>query len=130
MDAPEKEVKEDLKGLYDLAVPLGTPVSVIREIADNFDLDLVWRQATLETALEGETVDREVLVFRGDLETIKEARKFMLEALEKAMNRWNEKNDRYRAQYEARLKEAALEKEKDAQNQDDASDVKPSDLVP
>jgi stalled ribosome rescue protein Dom34 len=111
MDVPEKEAekKEDLTGLYDLAVPLGMPVSVIREMVDEFDLDLVRRAARMD--MTGEVMDREILVFRGDLETIMAAKEFMFKALDRKMAEWGSKDkaEKYKKFYDdqvkARLKE-------------------------
>lgn len=94
MDAPDelkkKEEKEDLTGLYDLAIPLGMPVSVMREILDKFDLDLVKRKAKMD--MTGEVMDREILVFRGDLETINAAKEYMFKALDKKIDDWGKKS--------------------------------------
>jgi hypothetical protein len=109
MDSPQKESAEDLKGLYDLAVPLSMPVSVIREIVENFELDLIRRPGKME--MTGEVMDREILVLRGDLETVKAAEKYMFEALDRKLVTWNshEKEDKYKKYYEeqaaARMKE-------------------------
>ena len=114
MDAPveeikQKEEKEDLKGLYDLAIPLGMPVSVMREILDKFDLDLVKRMAKMD--MTGEVMDREILVFRGDLETIMAAKDYMFKALDNKIDEWDKKDraEKYKKFYEdqvkARLKE-------------------------
>ncbi len=100
MDSPQKESKEDLQGLYDLAIPLSMPVSVIREIVENFELDLIRRPGKMD--MTGEVMDREILVLRGDLETVKSAEKFMFEALDKKLASWNshEKEDKYKKYYE------------------------------
>ncbi len=113
MDAPEelkkKEEKEDLTGLYDLAIPLGMPVSVMREILEKFDVDLVRRQGKMD--MTGEVMDREILVFRGDLETITAAQEYMFKALDKKIDEWGQKDrsEKYKKYYEdavkARLKE-------------------------
>jgi len=109
MDSPPKKSAEDLKGLYDLAVPLSMPVSVIREIVENFELDLIRRPGKME--MTGEVMDREILVLRGDLETVKAAEKFMFEALDRKLASWNshEKEEKYKKYYEeqaaARMKE-------------------------
>jgi len=100
MDSPQKESKEDLQGLYDLAIPLSMPVSVIREIVENFELDLIRRPGKMD--MTGEVMDREILVLRGDLETVKAAEKFMFEALDKKLASWNshEKEEKYKKYYE------------------------------
>ncbi len=109
MDSPEKENKDDLKGLYDLAIPLGMPVSVIRELVENFELDLVRRKVKMD--MTGEVMDREILVLRGDLETVKAAEKYMFEALERKTEDWKKKDreEKYKKYYEeqakARMKE-------------------------
>ena len=109
MDSPKNESAEDLKGLYDLAIPLSMPVSVIRELVENFELDLIRRPGKME--MTGEVMDREILVLRGDLETVKAAEKYMFEALDKKLAEWNnnERGDKYKKYYEeqasARMKE-------------------------
>lgn len=110
MDAPKDEEKEDLTGLYDLAIPLSMPVSVIRELVEKFELDPVRRKAKMD--MTGEVMDREILVLRGDLETVMAAKKYMFEALDRKLNSWekNERAERYKKYYEARLKEDAEEK--------------------
>ena len=109
MDAPENEKKEDLKGLYDLAIPLGMPVSVIRELVEKFELDLVRRKAKVD--MTGEEMDREILVLRGDLETVMAAKKYMFEALDRKTDEWkkNERAEKYKKLYEARAQERLKE---------------------
>jgi hypothetical protein len=111
MDDPKKEDKEDLTGLYDLVIPLSTPVSVIRELVEKFDLEPVRRNAKVD--MTGEVMDREILVLRGDLETVMAAKKHMFEALDKKIEGWekNEPREKYKKYYEARLKENAEAKE-------------------
>jgi len=108
MDSPKEEA-EDLTGLYDLAIPLSMPVSVIRELVENFDLDLIRRPGKMD--MTGEVMDREILVLRGDLETVKAAEKYMFEALDRKVAQWDskDKEEKYKKYYEeqaaARLKE-------------------------
>jgi len=108
MDSPNEEA-EDLTGLYDLAIPLSMPVSVIRELVENFDLDLIRRPGKMD--MTGEVMDREILVLRGDLETVKAAEKYMFEALDRKVAQWDskDKEEKYKKYYEeqaaARLKE-------------------------
>ena len=108
MVSPNEEA-EDLTGLFDLAIPLSMPVSVIRELVENFDLDLIRRPGKMD--MTGEVMDREILVLRGDMETVKAAEKYMFEALDRKMAQWNSKDreDKYKKYYEeqaaARLKE-------------------------
>ena len=103
MDAPKnetKENKEDLTGLYDLAIPLSMPVSVIRELVEKFELEALLRPGKME--MTGEVMDREILVLRGDLDTIKEAEKYMFEALDRKVEEWGKKDkeEKYRKFYE------------------------------
>ena len=108
-DSPEKENAEDLEGLYDLAIPLSMPVTVIRDLVENFELDLIKRPGKME--MTGEVMDREILVLRGDLETVKAAEKYMFEALDKKMAEWGnlDREEKYKKYYEeqanARMKE-------------------------
>lgn len=115
MDSPTTENKDDqkdktdLKGLYDLAIPLGMPVSVIRELVDKFDLDLVRRKAKMD--MTGEVMDREILVLRGDLETVEAAEKYMFEALDKKTAEWqkDDKERKYKKYYDEQTAERARE---------------------
>ena len=112
MDSPKnenKENKEDLEGLYDLAVPLSMPVSVIRELVEKFELEALLRPGKMD--MTGEVMDREILVLRGDLETVKAAEKYMFEALDKKIDEWGKKDkeEKYKKYYDeqaaARMKE-------------------------
>lgn len=109
MDSPEKENKEDLKGLYDLAIPLGMPVSIIRDLVEKFELDLVRRKVKMD--MTGEIMDREILVLRGDLETVSAAEKYMFEALDRKTEDWQKKDkeEKYRKYYEEQAKERLKE---------------------
>jgi hypothetical protein len=111
-DSSEQESKEDLKGLYDLAIPLSMPVTVIRELVEKFDLDLVRRKGKMD--MTGEVMDREILVLRGDLETVRAAKEYMFEALDKKMDEWDrkDKEQKYRKFYEERAKEKMEEVKK------------------
>lgn len=100
-DAEIVKDKEDLTGLYDLAIPIGMPMSIIQDLVDSFDLEPVRRNAKVGL-LDGETEEREILVLRGELDTVKAAEKYMFEALDRRVARWerNERSDRYREMYE------------------------------
>ena len=103
MDAPKnetKENKEDLTGLYDLAIPLSMPVSVIRELVEKFELEALLRPGKMD--MTGEVMDREILVLRGDLDTIKEAEKYMFEALDRKVEEWSKKDkeEKYKKFYD------------------------------
>jgi hypothetical protein len=109
MDSAKKEEAEDLTGLYDLAIPLSMPVSVIRELVETFELDLIRRPGKMD--MTGEVMDREILVLRGDLETVKAAEKYMFEALDRKLAEWSSKDreEKYKKYYDeqaaARMKE-------------------------
>jgi hypothetical protein len=110
MDLPERgsseqESKEDLKGLYDLAIPLGMPVTVIGELVEKFDLDVVRRKGKMD--MTGEVMDREILVLRGDLETVMAAKNYMFEALDRKIEEWDKKDkeQKYKRFYEERVAE-------------------------
>ena len=85
------------------------PVSVIREVVENFELDLIRRPGKME--MTGEVMDREILVLRGDMETVKAAEKYMFEALDRKLADWGKKDreEKYKKFYEeqaaARMKE-------------------------
>ena len=85
-----KETKEDLEGLYDLAIPLSMPVTVIRELVEKFDVEPVLRPGKMD--MTGEVMDREILVLRGDLETVKAVEKYMFEALDRKIAQWSSKD--------------------------------------
>ncbi|MHC1631776.1 MAG: hypothetical protein ACXQT4_05780 [Methanotrichaceae archaeon] len=106
MTDTEKESKEDLEGLYDLAIPIGMPVSVIQDLIENFELDPVRRMAKVGL-IDDDVVDREILVLRGELETIKAAEKYMFEALDRRIAKWdkNEQSERYKKMYEKKKRE-------------------------
>jgi hypothetical protein len=99
MDPEEEKSKEDLKGLYDLAIPIGMPVTVIRDMVEKFELDLVKRKAKVD--MTGEVSEREILVLRGDLDTVMEAKKYMFEALDRRIDSWtkDERDERYKKMY-------------------------------
>ncbi|MDD4093037.1 MAG: hypothetical protein PHF94_00305 [Methanothrix sp.] len=109
MESSKEKEAGDLTGLYDLAIPLSMPVTVIRELVENFELDLIRRPGKMD--MTGEVMDREILVLRGDLETVKAAEKYMFEALDKKLAEWGrkDKEEKYKKYYEeqaaARLKE-------------------------
>ncbi len=97
----EIEKREELSGLYDLAIPIGMPLSVIQDLVDRFELEPVRRNAKVGL-LDGESEEREILVLRGDFDTVKAAEKYMFEALDQRIARWerNERSDRYREMYD------------------------------
>ena len=105
----DRENRGDLEGLYDLAIPLSMPITVIRELVEKFDVEPVLRPGKMY--MTGEVMDREILVLRGDLETVKAVEKYMFEALDRKIAEWNstDKEEKYKKYYEEqsrlRLKE-------------------------
>jgi hypothetical protein len=121
----EIENKEELVGLYDLAIPIGMPLSVIQDLVDNFELEPVRRNAKIGL-LDGETEEREILVLRGDLETVKAAEKHMFEALDRRVARWDkdERSDRYKDMYDKSAeKRRQMVKERIAERKDESIDL-------
>ena len=67
--------ENEMEGLYDLMIPPGIPESVIVEMVEEFDLEPVSRAANVEIV---EVDPREILMLRGDLETVNEAHDYMI----------------------------------------------------
>lgn len=66
--------------LYDLVFPPGTPRSIIRDILNNFDIELVDRSEQLSFAnMEGDT--RNLIAARGKKEVMLEVEKFFKEKI-------------------------------------------------
>ncbi|HII07129.1 MAG TPA: hypothetical protein HA349_07425 [Methanotrichaceae archaeon] len=121
----EIENKEELAGLYDLAIPIGMPLSVVHELVDRFELEPVQRNAKIGL-LDDETEEMEILVLRGDLETVKAAEKYMFEALDRRVARWdkNERSDRYKEMYDKNAeKRKQIVKERIADRKDEPLDL-------
>lgn len=74
-DSEGQETIENEMGLYDLMIPPGIPESVIVELVEEFDLEPVSRVANVEIV---EVDPREILMLRGDLETVNEAHDYMI----------------------------------------------------
>ncbi len=76
-DDSEEQVttENEMEGLYDLMIPPGIPESVIVEMVEEFDLEPVSRAANVDIV---EVDSREILMLRGDLETVNEAHDYMI----------------------------------------------------
>ena len=72
----QETVENEMEGLYDLMIPPGIPESVIVELVEEFDLEPVSRTANVEIV---EVDPREILMLRGDLETVNEAHDYMIQ---------------------------------------------------
>lgn len=119
----EFEKREELSGLYDLAIPIGMPLSVIQDLVDRFELEPVRRNAKVGL-LDGESEEREILVLRGDFDTVKAAERYMFEALDRRLARWdrNEQSDRYREMYDRNADERRrMVKERIAEKKEELS---------
>ena len=60
--------------LYDLVVPMGVPMSIIIDMVETFDLEVVDRLISIK---EPEVAQTPVIALRGPLESVLEAEKFM-----------------------------------------------------
>lgn len=74
--------EEDLEGLYDLVIPPGVTHSLIIELVNKFDLEPVKRIMDV-SIIENEVKPSEVLVLRGDKETVDEAHEYLIKVLKK-----------------------------------------------
>ena len=79
--AEDEEKVEDstneLKGLYDLLLPPGIPESIIVELVEEFDLEATMR--VVNTSNENGAIgEREVLVLRGDQDSVNNAHDHMI----------------------------------------------------
>jgi hypothetical protein len=70
----------DEETLYDVLIPPGVPQKIIFDVTEKFDVKVVERMEKLKFAnMEGD--ERELLAFRGPLETVRKVEKYMLEQL-------------------------------------------------
>ncbi|MCP1715094.1 hypothetical protein J2T58_000942 [Methanocalculus alkaliphilus] len=71
--------------LFDLIIPPGVPRTIIRDIATNFDVEIVNRREPLYFAnMEGD--ERDLLAFRGTKDEIVRVEAYMFEELKKFIN--------------------------------------------
>jgi hypothetical protein len=99
------------------------PLSVIQDLVDRFELEPVRRNAKVGL-LDGESEEREILVLRGDFDTVKAAEKYMFEGLDQRIARWerNERSDRYREMYDRNADERRrMVKERIAEKKEELS---------
>ena len=121
MAEAEIEKRTELAGLYDLAIPIGMPLSVIQDLVDRFELEPIRRSAKVGL-IDDETEEREILVLRGDFDTVKAAEKYMFEALDRRIARWDkdERSDRYKEMYDKSAeKRKQMVKERIAERKDE-----------
>jgi hypothetical protein len=72
--------------LYDVIVPPGVPRSILVDVLKKYNVTLVKRKEKLNFAnMEG--MERELLAFRGTKEIIEEVEKFMVDTLQKYVDK-------------------------------------------
>jgi len=69
------EEEKKLEGLYDLVLPVGISEKIIYELLEKFHLDAVKR--TLNVQIVDGVEPRELIVLRGDLDTINRAHDYL-----------------------------------------------------
>jgi hypothetical protein len=70
----------DDEPLYDVLIPPGVPQKIIFDVTEKFDVKVVERMEKIKFAnMEGD--ERELLAFRGTMETAQKVEKYMLEQL-------------------------------------------------
>ncbi|NLV26421.1 MAG: hypothetical protein GXY48_04545 [Methanomicrobiales archaeon] len=71
--------------LYDLVFPPGTPRTIIRDILNKFDIELIDRSETLSFAnMEGDA--RNLIAARGKKEVMLEVEKYFKDQIQKFIN--------------------------------------------
>ncbi|MCD5426077.1 MAG: hypothetical protein LRZ92_06440 [Methanosarcinaceae archaeon] len=79
----ELEEQKCLEGLYDLIVPPGLSSKIIYETVEKFELEALNRDIKVGII---ENDSRDVMVLRGNLETVQAAEKFMYDKLQEWVN--------------------------------------------
>lgn len=69
------EEEKKLEGMYDLVLPIGISEKIIYELLEKFHLDVVKR--TLNVQIVDGVEPRELIVLRGDLDTINRAHDYL-----------------------------------------------------
>lgn len=68
--------------LFDLVIPPGVPRSIIYDIQEKFNLELISRRERMQFAnMDGDA--RDLLAFRGEKEIVEQAYDFMMAELQK-----------------------------------------------
>jgi hypothetical protein len=76
-DEQVEEPTNELEGLYDLLLPPGIPESIIVELVEEFDLEATMR-VVKSSDEKGGIGEREVLVLRGDQDSVNNAHDYMI----------------------------------------------------
>jgi hypothetical protein len=75
---PEEE--KQTEPLFDVIIPPGVPRTIIVEIVQKYDVEVVERKERLSFAnMDGD--ERELLAFRGKREVVEQVEKFMIQQL-------------------------------------------------
>ncbi len=74
----EAEELGDVTDLYDLIIPPGTPSYIVYDLVEEFDLEPLERKVNVNII---ECDERDVIVLRGELETVQAAEKYLHEEL-------------------------------------------------
>ncbi|MCK4627101.1 MAG: hypothetical protein KAV00_17445 [Phycisphaerae bacterium] len=76
-----ESAEEPIKELYDLVMPPGIPMTLIQELMLEFGLESHTKSVT--TAVEeGEPFEMNLIVLRGDLETVERANKYLWDVID------------------------------------------------
>ncbi|MCD4703037.1 MAG: hypothetical protein K8R64_01840 [Methanosarcinaceae archaeon] len=78
-----EEDGDKLENLYDLIMPPGTPSYIVYDIVEEFDLDPLERKINVNIV---DCDERELIVLRGNLETVKAAEKYLHDELKAYVN--------------------------------------------
>ena len=74
------EEQKEQEPLFDVLIPPGVPRSIIAEIAEKYEVEVVERKERLYFAnMEGD--ERELLAFRGKREVVVQVEQFMIQRL-------------------------------------------------
>ena len=74
------EEKKEQEPLFDVLIPPGVPRSIIAEIAEKYEVEVVERKERLYFAnMEGD--ERELLAFRGKREVVVQVEQLMIQRL-------------------------------------------------
>jgi hypothetical protein len=74
----EEVIEEPEEGLYDLVIPPGVPMTLVMELASEFDLEP--HSKTIDSSVEdGALFGMKLVVLRGDRETVERANKYLFE---------------------------------------------------
>jgi len=74
------EEQKQVEPLFDVIIPPGVPRTIIVEIVQKYDVEVVERKEKLSFAnMDGD--ERELLAFRGKREVVEQVEKFMIQRL-------------------------------------------------